>query len=193
MDFSICSSIATSISSLVGRDDIATPARTFPAGRLREPLDTLVAADAVLAADDDVDHGARSGVDRSVLSRHPARRSRAGRDAPAPCLPWPASRSPDRFFRRSARCRDASLAGTLRVSRSSSVFATRRRSAWLRRRAQRARAAIVTTEKDYVRLLPFRPFPMPIACAPLTMEPDPPIEFRAWLAGSMRAARDIVD
>jgi len=51
---------------------------------------------------------------------------------------------------------------------------------------------ILTTEKDYVRLLPFRPFAMPIECVPLTMEPDPLPEFRQWLAGSLRAARDIV-
>ena len=46
---------------LVGRDDIAKPL-TLPLGRLREPLDTLIAADAVLAADDDVDFNA-IGVD----------------------------------------------------------------------------------------------------------------------------------
>ena len=49
----------------------------------------------------------------------------------------------------------------------------------------------MTTEKDYVRLLPFRPFAVPIAYAPLTMEPEPEGDFRHWLAGSLRAARDI--
>src|SRR5262249_14895619 len=39
---------------LVGRDDVAHPV-TLPLGRLREPLDTLIAADAVVAADDEVD------------------------------------------------------------------------------------------------------------------------------------------
>ena len=38
---------------IVGREDVENPV-TLPAGRLREPLDTLIAADAVLAADDDV-------------------------------------------------------------------------------------------------------------------------------------------
>src|SRR3954464_2056784 len=38
---------------LVGREDVAKPI-TLPRGRLREPLDTLIAADAVLAADEDV-------------------------------------------------------------------------------------------------------------------------------------------
>jgi tetraacyldisaccharide 4'-kinase len=52
--------------------------------------------------------------------------------------------------------------------------------------------AVLTTEKDYVRLRPYRPFPMPVSWVPLTMEPDPLPEFRHWLAGSLRAARDIV-
>jgi tetraacyldisaccharide-1-P 4'-kinase len=51
---------------------------------------------------------------------------------------------------------------------------------------------ILTTEKDYVRLLPFRPFRLSIAAVPLTMEPDPLPEFRRFLADSLRAARDIV-
>jgi tetraacyldisaccharide-1-P 4'-kinase len=54
-------------------------------------------------------------------------------------------------------------------------------------------AVLLTTEKDYVRLLPFRPFTMPITCVTLTMEPDPLPEFRQFLAGSLRAARDTVD
>jgi hypothetical protein len=50
----------------------------------------------------------------------------------------------------------------------------------------------VTTEKDVVRLLPFRPFAMPITWLPHTMEPEPREEFRQWLAGSIAAARDVV-
>lgn len=53
-------------------------------------------------------------------------------------------------------------------------------------------AAVLTTEKDYVRLLPFRPFPLPIGWVPLTMEPEPRADFRQWLVSSIAAARDIV-
>jgi tetraacyldisaccharide 4'-kinase len=53
-------------------------------------------------------------------------------------------------------------------------------------------ARIVTTEKDYVRLLPFRPFALPIDWVPLTMEPDPLPDFRVWLAGALNAARDVI-
>ena len=64
----------------------------------------------------------------------------------------------------------------------------------VQRLANEARAAgatcVLTTEKDYVRLLPFRPFPMPFGWVPLTMEPDPLPEFRHWLAGALAGARD---
>ena len=49
----------------------------------------------------------------------------------------------------------------------------------------------LTTEKDFVRLLPFRPFPLPVGWVPLTMEPDPLPEFRRWLAGALAGARDL--
>jgi tetraacyldisaccharide 4'-kinase len=53
-------------------------------------------------------------------------------------------------------------------------------------------AAILTTEKDLVRLRPYRPFPMPVGWLPLTMEPEPPDEFRRWLAVALGAARDSI-
>ena len=58
-------------------------------------------------------------------------------------------------------------------------------------RARLRAAAVVTTEKDFVRLLPFRPFPLPVVYLPLTMEIEPAAEFRGWLEASLRAARDI--
>ena len=51
-------------------------------------------------------------------------------------------------------------------------------------------AAVLTTEKDYVRLLPLRPFSLPVAWVPLTMEPEPIDEFRAWLAARLIESRD---
>ena len=48
---------------IVGRDDIAHPV-TLPGGRLREPLDTLIAADAVLTAD--------GGIEMDGLEPHVA-------------------------------------------------------------------------------------------------------------------------
>jgi tetraacyldisaccharide 4'-kinase len=49
--------------------------------------------------------------------------------------------------------------------------------------------AIVTTEKDLVRLLPFRPFPLPVLWLPLDVRIEPEDGFRAWLAGRLAAGR----
>jgi tetraacyldisaccharide 4'-kinase len=65
----------------------------------------------------------------------------------------------------------------------------------LDRLCQEARSAgagrILTTEKDFVRLLPFRPFALPVGWVPLTMEPDPLAEFRRWLTRALAGARDL--
>lgn len=169
---------------MIGREDIARPF-TLPAGRLREPLDTLVAADAIVAADDDV--VVEAGRDVPVF------RTRRMLTNPAPGVPAMAVAgiaSPSRFFD------DLRAAGTIPVTtrafRDHHAY-SRADLARICAEAKSAGAAIVlTTEKDYVRLLPFRPFPLPILCAALTMEPDPLPEFRQFLAGSLRAARDIV-
>ena len=49
-------------------------------------------------------------------------------------------------------------------------------------------AAVVTTEKDLVRLLPFRPFPLPVACVPLVVELDDLPGFERWLRAAMKGA-----
>jgi tetraacyldisaccharide 4'-kinase len=171
---------------LVGRDDIAHP-MTFPAGRLREPFDTLVAADAILAADDDVVVDA-VGLDapffrtRRVLTKP--------RTHGMSALAVAAIAFPSRFFD-DLRALGCTLVRTL-------AFRDHHPYSWrdVNRIVTEAKASgaqvVLTTEKDYVRLLPYRPFAMPIECVPLTMEPDPLPEFRQWLAGSLRAARDIV-
>jgi hypothetical protein len=41
--------------------------------------------------------------------------------------------------------------------------------------------AVVTTEKDAMRLLPLRPLPVPIAAIPLDVSIEPAAEFRSWL------------
>ncbi len=47
--------------------------------------------------------------------------------------------------------------------------------------------AIVTTEKDLVRLLPFRPLPLPVLWLPLSVRIEPVPAFREWLAGRLAA------
>ena len=172
---------------LVGRDDVAHPV-TLPSGRLREPLDTLVAADAVLAADDEVDL-------RTVGLDLPFFRTRRSVHKPPvnglPIFAVAAIAGPDRFFQ-DLRALGCEIAGTMAFA-DHHAFSRKDVHRIVDAARQASAQAIVTTEKDYVRLRPWRPFAMPVECAALTMEPDPLSEFRSWLAGSLRAARDIVD
>jgi hypothetical protein len=45
---------------------------------------------------------------------------------------------------------------------------------------------VVTTTKDAVRLLPLRPFPVPVAAIPLDISIEPQGAFEAWLIRSLR-------
>lgn len=178
---------------IIGRDDVAHPV-TFPGGRLREPLDTVIAADAILAADADVEIDAR-GLEIPVFRVRRALGSPRGLAAPAeaamtqPAVAFAGIAFPERFFE-DLRASGYTLARTLAFgdhhpySRRDveRIFATARGE---------GAEMVLTTEKDYVRLLPHRPFPMPAGWVPLTMEPDPLPDFRRWLAGSVGAARDI--
>lgn len=172
---------------LVGRDDVAHPA-TLPSGRLREPLDTLIAADAVVAVDDDVEIEAL----RHDLPVFRARRvlGRPQVDIAGGVLAFAGIASPRAFFEGLSQAgidvrRTISFQDHHRYSRGDveRVFSEARAA---------GAGAVLTTEKDYVRLLGFRPFPLPAGFVPLTMEPDPLPEFRHWLAGSVSAARDII-
>jgi tetraacyldisaccharide 4'-kinase len=174
---------------LLGPEDIASPL-TLPGGRLREPLDTLIAADAIVAADDEV-WIEGTGPDIPVFR---ARRV-LGRpdvvDLGSPVFAVAGIAAPQRFFS------DLRAAGW--EIRGSRPFGDHHRYSREDIRDLTAEAeasgaaAILTTEKDYVRLLPFRPFGMKVGWVPLTMEPYPLPEFRKWLAGALDGARDSLD
>jgi tetraacyldisaccharide 4'-kinase len=178
---------------LVSKADL-NGASTLPGGRLREPPDVLIAADAIVSVDSEVEI---TIPDAPVFQ---ARRITAdvlfaddGQSAPGPGGPVIAVAGiadPNPFF---DAVREAGW----------NVVATRTfddhhsfTESDLRRLADDAAAAagsaIVTTEKDYVRLLPHRPFPVAIGWLPLTMTAEPADEFRRWLAVVVGAARDTV-
>jgi tetraacyldisaccharide 4'-kinase len=171
---------------IVAGEDLDAGARTLPGGRLRETADTLAAADAVIAADD-------AAYERRPRDAHYAtfRMRRVIGEVPqGPLMAVAGIARPARFFD------DLRAAGHTVVATAAYPDHHRYSRRDLERLVRAARAAgaarIVTTEKDFVRLLPFRPFAVPICWLPLTMEPDPLPDFRSWLAGALNAARDIV-
>ncbi len=183
---------------IVGDDDLADP-RTLPGGRLREPLSAAAAADALLvpgAAPDAAGQiGARLGVAASFgLTRvveEPLRLDSMAAAVPAsrntPVYAVAGIARPDRFFTQLADDGWA-VAGTL-------AFADHHRYdlrdiARIVRAAKSAGAsALVTTEKDLMRLLPFRPLALSVVWVPLTVRIEPEARFRSWLSTRLADAR----
>lgn len=171
---------------IVGREDVLRPT-TLPAGRLREPLDTIVAADAVLTADDEV-LVSSSGAELPVFRI----RQRSAAEVPPEVKAQPAVAvaglaSPARFFA-DLRAAGWTLADTI-AFRDHHRFTPRDIAAMAARVRRLGAARIVTTEKDLVRMLPFRPFPVPVVHVPIVVEPDPLDRFQAWLTGELATVR----
>ena len=183
---------------LVAGEDVQ--AATFPAGRLREPPDVLIAADAIVALDPSVRGRIPVGSTWDPCPEVPqvfeARRvtgppvfddGRPG--AYAACYALAGIAGPEGFF--AAAREHATVVGT-RTFRDHHPYSARDLAAIFREAEAAGASAVLTTEKDYVRLLPLRPFRMPVGWVPLTMEPEPPDAFRQWLVSSMASARDLV-
>ena len=187
---------------VVGGDDLpptggGSAPRTLPAGRLREPLDAMAAADAVIALEGATVAalpGQREGGppvwrarrrQQPVRTADPALRPIAASDGPVLAV---AGIAEPKGFLADLRAAGWAIAGDVRFRdhyRYSRADVTAIADAM---RACQARA-VVTTEKDLVRLLPFRPFPVPVGFAPLTLELDASDTFGAWLKARVDAAR----
>jgi tetraacyldisaccharide 4'-kinase len=182
---------------IVGAEDLAD-ARTLPAGRLREPLSAASCAHAVLVPSGTDEQartvaaslGARTAFRLVRVPGEPQRLDLHGASAPArtstAVLAAAGIARPDRFFDelRSAgwdvrqtvsfadhhRYGSADVAGLVQAARSAGA------------------RAIMTTEKDLVRLLPFRPMPMPVLWLPLTVRIEPAAAFREWLTARLDAS-----
>jgi tetraacyldisaccharide 4'-kinase len=170
---------------ILAREDIARP-ETLPSGRLREPLDTVIAADAILAADDDV---IVEPADAAPPIFRIERQRVAAPEQSASALALAGIAEPARFFDELPTA-GWSIAATMAFA-DHHAYSSRD----LQRIVERARAAgaglIVTTEKDMVRLLRYRPFAIRIVTVPLRVEPQPLEPFKEWLSGAIRAARDL--
>ena len=181
---------------VISATDVGHPI-TLPTGHLREPLDAAVAADAFIALD---------GADREAVSRL----ADGGRPA------WQARRRQcaARFaepHHHEAIPRFGPVIALAGIAEPATFFAGVRVGGWnvLRELAygdhhlysredvtdvfDTARIAgaraVLTTEKDLVRLLPFRPFPMPVAYVPLAVDLEPIATFDTWLGERLDAAR----
>jgi tetraacyldisaccharide 4'-kinase len=183
---------------IVGPDDLAD-ARTLPTGRLREPLSAASWAHAVLVAADTEEQtrtvaaslGVKEGFRLVRTSGTPQRLDAVRASAPvrntAPVLAAAGIARPDRFFEelRAAGWEVRDAVGFPDHHRYSRADAAR-----LDDRVRAAGAkALVTTEKDLIRLLPFRPLRSPVAWVPLNVRIEPATAFRAWLAARLDAER----
>jgi tetraacyldisaccharide 4'-kinase len=177
---------------LVAGEDLAQDAQTLPGGRLREPADTLLAADAILATDDraiSLGPAPRHAPFEIFKMKRTVDASAGGAASHGKLLAIAGIARPQRFFDdlRAAGCE--LIRGI--AYRDHHPYSSRDLESIVRQARTAGAAGVVTTEKDFVRLLPFRPFPLPVFWVPLTMEPDPLPEFRGWLRGALDAARDL--
>jgi tetraacyldisaccharide 4'-kinase len=182
---------------IVNAEDLEPGARTLPSGRLREPGDVLIAADAVLAGGPEVRLPPDVDLPVFTLRRSLGHPVIAGPTSPSdtptanvPALAVAGIADPAQFLD-DLRATGWAVLQAL-VFRDHHAFSSRDVERIWREAAKAGAGIVVTTEKDFVRLLPFRPFPLPVAYVPLTMEIEPAVEFRRWLDASLRSARDII-
>jgi len=174
---------------LVAAEDVAG-ASTLPRGPLREPPDVLVAADAIVTIDDasvgDVEvpvFRARRAIQDPVFDPTPVVRSQTVLALAGIAQPQP--------FLQSLQSAGWTVAAA-KIFRDHHPYSPQEVDELFAAARAAGASAVLTTEKDYVRLLPFRPFSLPVGWLPLTMEPEPREDFRQWLVSSIASARDIV-
>lgn len=172
----------------------------LPAGSLRERLATIRYADALFLVD-------VSETKRRWLVEHfqPPRLFTVRRQVSQAVVDWPALRSgralhpgtavmavagiarPERFFE-AVRASGLDLICTRAVPDHHPY--TRRAAVRLQADARAVQAqAIVTTEKDFVRLESWQPFDPPLAMMPLTLDVGPDAGLRSFLSDQLAADR----
>jgi tetraacyldisaccharide 4'-kinase len=183
---------------IVSLEDVADP-RTLPMGRLREPLGSAASAHALLVPDASDDQAAALAERLNVATVFTLMRqagepmrldffgpsARVASRGPAYALAGVAR--PARFFEE-LRASGWTVVGTApfpdhhryTTGDLASVVAAARSAGAL---------ALVTTEKDVMRLLGFRPLPLPLIWVPLDVRIEPALTFRRWLAERLTAER----
>jgi tetraacyldisaccharide 4'-kinase len=166
--------------------------RQVPFGRLREPVTALQAADAIVV--DSEDTATKPPASRPVFA---LRRSLRALEPLEPECAWPRGDGPVLAVAGIARperfARSLERAGVTVARTVAFPDHHRFRRRDVERIAEIARtlrvSAVVTTEKDAVRLLRLRPLPCLFASAPLEVSPEPAAEFQSWILAKLREAR----
>ena len=171
----------------------------MPFGRLREPVSALARADAVIFDGEDPS-GEAGGGPLPALENVPRFQLRRESGQPVPLdigEPWPASvkavvavagiAKPERFTNSLAR-KGWTVAGALGFGDHHRYNA--RDLARIRDAVRASGAdAVLTTDKDAVRLEGLGRIGVPIAAVPLEVSVEPAGEFRAWLFDRIARAR----
>ena len=168
---------------ILAREDVERPV-TLPAGHLREPLDTLIAADAVLTEDPNL------VVDVTGSELPVFRMTRVGSLQPPDAervLAVAGIANPDRFFSE-LRANGWAIVGAMAFADHHRYSVRDVRRIWAEA-SRLAAVRVVTTEKDLVRLLRFRPFAVPVVHVPIRLEPDPIGPFSEWIQAGLRTVR----
>ena len=176
--------------------------RPLPFGRLREPVEALRAATAIVIDEDGgaFPAGARARLDRAIGTQTPVFTLRRTCGAWQPLeadRPWPASpvpvlavaaiAAPERF-RRTLESSGWPIADML-TFRDHHWFSPRDLDCIAAHAVGAGAAAVVTTSKDAMRLLVHRPLPLPFAHVPITAAIEPSGAFDEWLAARLLEAR----
>ncbi|HET9370855.1 MAG TPA: tetraacyldisaccharide 4'-kinase [Vicinamibacterales bacterium] len=167
--------------------------RPAPFGRLREPVAALADADALVIDGEPPAAGGPAATPMFTLRRTlgtpvPIEADRFGPIAAGTAVSSVAGIArPERF-------RDALVAAGWTVAAQTTFGDHHRyRAADVDRIGSAARAAgagvVLTTEKDAMRLRPFRPLPIAIYSVPLVVDLLPAAEFDRWLSAGLEASR----
>ena len=185
---------------LLSPEEVERPT-TLPSGRLREPIDVVRAASAVIVGDADESQAVAVGqavgvrdvfrLERSLDRPRPLDASANGvaPDAGARVLAVAGIARPERFF---AAVEAAGWVLADRLAFADHHRFTRADIDLIAAVLRTARADVVlTTEKDGVRLEPLRPLPFAVAWVPLRVSVEPAVEFAAWLLGRLGSGQRI--
>lgn len=174
---------------VVAQEDLVS--RTLPVGRLREPIDATAAADAFAAIDGTTLDALAAGRPVWRVRRVPGREAFLDNGSPAPAgrpvVALAGVANPASFFD-DVRAAGWPIARELRF-RDHHWYSERDLAAIAGEAEASGAGCVLTTEKDFVRLLPFRPFPVPIGYLPMRIVVEPAAAFDDWLKAVLSKAR----